>query len=242
MIHTVQILGLPITLGSQSELEQVLIDKLHQKRFCQIITVNPEFIVASQRNSNFFRLLQEADVRLADGVGLIWAAKGTRQPASFSQRFTGVDITKQLLSIAEREGLSTLLVVAEHGLTSKEKISQTISRQWPQLKFALAFPSEVIDNSIERRLVIVGLGSPTQEFWIRDRRSQFPQAVAVGVGGTFDFLSGTIQRAPKMLRTVGLEWLWRLIMQPENRWRRFKRIVTATVIFPLYIFGFKKAK
>jgi len=92
-------------------------------------------------------------------------------------------------------------------------------------------------NTSGAKLLLVAYGAPKQDLWIAKHLSKMPTVrVAIGVGGTFDFLSGTIKRAPRWLRSLGLEWLWRLILQP---WR-IKRIWTAVVIFPMLVLMSKK--
>lgn len=98
---------------------------------------------------------------------------------------------------------------------------------------------EIVDrvNASGAKLLLVAYGAPTQDLWIAKHLSQMPTVrVAMGVGGTFDFLSGNVQRAPRFMRSIGMEWLWRVILQP---WR-IKRIWTAVVTFPVLVLTSKK--
>jgi N-acetylglucosaminyldiphosphoundecaprenol N-acetyl-beta-D-mannosaminyltransferase len=92
-------------------------------------------------------------------------------------------------------------------------------------------------NALGAKLLLVAYGAPAQDLWIAKHLSRMPSVrVAIGVGGTFDFLAGNIRRAPQWMRSLGIEWLWRVIVQP---WR-IGRILIAVMVFPFMVFTSKK--
>ncbi len=204
----------------------------------QVVTLNPEMMLAAQRDQQFAAAINTADLVLADGTGLLLASWLVQPP--LPQRIPGVDFITAVLADAAAHNQSVYFLggrghVAQH---AAEKMRQ----QFPQLQVAGADSGGVIPlgqqtpalvgqiNAAQPALLLVAFGHGKQERWIADHLSQLPSVrVAMGVGGTFDFLSGQVRRAPAWLRQMGLEWLWRLVQQP---WR-IKRIINATCLFPL---------
>lgn len=211
----------------------------------QIVTVNPEFIMEAQRNSRFRAVLNGADCNLADGVGLEYAARLLFGRQVF-YRMTGVSATLLLCELAAKTGKRVYCAGSAEGVA--QKVARELCKRFPSLIVAGAetgiplkgtrTPTEYIDALIERicqaepDILFLALGAPKQELWIADNLSRMPSLkLAMGVGGTFDYLSGMVPYAPTWVRSFGLEWLYRLIREP----RRIHRIITATIRFPLAV-------
>lgn len=211
-----------------------------------IVTVNPEFLVLAKNNQNFLNILQTADLATCDGFGLKLA--GLLMSGINLPRVTGVDLSLELLQ--QRDCKLFLLGSTNEVLEKMNKkfVQHNIvgycsgglmneDYQLPQQDKII----EQIKNS-GANLLLVAFGQIKQEIWIKNNLHLLPNIkVAIGVGGTFDFLSGKIPRAPKLMRQIGLEWLYRLIQEPS----RILRIWRATVVFVLIIIkekikGFKK--
>ena len=189
-----------------------------------IVTPNPEIIILAQKDKEFEKILNGADLSLPDGIGTIWASKFFGEP--LKGRITGVDLTEKLLVPHNLKRI--FLLGGRKG--AAEKISKKFSN--------ITGFSEKIDeaikliNELKPNILFVALGAPKQEKWIYYNMAKMPSVkVAIGVGGAFDFISGKTWRAPKFLRRMGLEWFWRLFLQP---WR-IKRIYNATIKFPYLI-------
>lgn len=233
----VDILGVPIdalTCAQAIKRLRVFLDTNEKKH---VMTPNSEMVVEAQRNSAFKSLLQKTDLNLADSAGLLWAAKRTGQ--YLPERVTGVDTVEQLLLQLD-EKTPVFFLGGRKGVGCRA--AEILKKKNPQLLVAGCFegsPSdadaaEIIQkiNDSGAHLLLVAFGAPTQDLWINQYLLNLPSVrVAIGVGGTFDFLSGAIKRAPKWMQSLHLEWLWRLILQPS----RIKRIWTATVTFPLIV-------
>ena len=230
----IPILGVPISLDSKAKVLEKIGNFLREDRFHRIATVNPEFLVLASRDNRFRENLLSADLRVADGFGMVLAGllQGEEVP-----RFPGADLLLDILSIAEKDEYSVFLAIRQDGLSSYEEIQSTLLKKYPKL-FVSGTDSELgsignwkleIGNSA---IVFCNYGAPMQELFLaRLQEAGIKSRLAIGVGGSFDYLTGKQKRAPQWLRAIGFEWLWRLILQPK-RWRR---IWNAVVVFPVKV-------
>ncbi len=192
----------------------------------QIVTPNPEFIVLAQKDEEFKKILNEASLSIPDGTGIVFASRFLGQ--GMKEKVSGADLMEKLLTNNKQQTTNNpkiFLLGGKNG--AARKISEKFSN--------IAGFTENIDNAVnsinesQANILFVALGAPKQEKWIHYNIAKIPSVkVAIGVGGAFDFLSGKVPRAPKFLQKIGLEWLWRFILQP---WR-IKRIYNAVVKFP----------
>ena len=230
MMNRISICGVPIDTLSRSEALERCYDFLHSNALRQVTTINPEFIVEAQKSTAFLAVLQKSDLALCDGVGVQFAAQwlhGTKL-----ERMCGVDFMVDLGELAQRSGASVFFLGGRNAVA--QKTAGVLQKRFPRLKI-VGF-SENIDISTYRHIDIlfVALGAPKQELWIAQHREALQAQgvrIAMGVGGAFDFISGNIKRAPRFMRKLGFEWLWRFAMEPQ----RLKRICNAVFIFPAYL-------
>jgi N-acetylglucosaminyldiphosphoundecaprenol N-acetyl-beta-D-mannosaminyltransferase len=200
----------------------------------QIMTVNPEFIVASRENKEFKKIINESSLATIDGAGIIKALQFLGSQVSLDDRLTGVRLTEILINIAINKNYKILFCLYSKGLTKAGNFFMTIKQKYPHLDFQVADEKSALEKAkiFEPHIILAGYGAPRQDMWIYENLPKLPSIrVAAGVGGTFDFMSGTIKRAPKIFRSLGLEWLWRLLRQP---WR-IQRINRAVIIFPILV-------
>jgi len=191
----------------------------------QIATVNPEFVMAARRDPAFRAVLEQAGLCLPDGVGITMAARYLGRP--LRERVAGVDLVKALASRAAREGWRVFLLGAGPGVA--ERAAEVLARRAPGLVVCGTYagsPAPAEEEEIARRVqharadvLLVAYGAPAQDLWLARNLARTGAAVGIGVGGAFDYLAGVVRRAPRWVRRVGLEWLYRLIRQPW-RWRR----------------------
>ncbi len=190
-----------------------------------VYTVNPEIVMAARRDPHFAAVLARGALCVPDGVGLLWAAR--RQGVRLPERVTGSDGIYHICAQAAQSGWRVYLLGAAPGVAATA--ATRLQARYPGLQVvgthsgspdAADWP--VIAAQLQATcpdLLFVAFGHPRQEEWIDQHRQALGVAVAVGVGGTFDFVAGVTSRAPQWLQRLGLEWLHRLIMQPW-RWRR----------------------
>lgn len=208
-----------------------------------VATPNPEFLVAAHDDEDFRSLLNQTDLNLPDGYGLLLVARwyGARLP----ERVTGSDFTVDLCGLCAELGLPVFFLGGERPNVAA-RAAAAMHARFPALIVAgthaggrvtkgddgmLHCDPAALDAIRESRAValLVAFGHGRQEKWCRDNLPMLPDVrLAMGIGGTFDFLAGDLARAPASLRKLHLEWLWRLIQEP-SRWRR---IWTAVVVFP----------
>jgi N-acetylglucosaminyldiphosphoundecaprenol N-acetyl-beta-D-mannosaminyltransferase len=210
-----------------------------------IVTPNPEIILEARRDKEFLNILNKADLALADGFGLQIAGRLTGQHLA---RVTGSDLTVELLPMAAREGIKTAILNWRDGLSTAEEIQSVLEKRFSGLKFIALdvertplLAAETISqiNDFQPALLFSALGFPYQEKIIFHNLNRLPSVrVALGVGGSFDFLTGRAKRAPRLFQQLGLEWFWRLIQQPN----RYRRIFRATFVFISQILKTKSAK
>jgi len=191
----------------------------------QVITVNPEFVMTAQQNRAFQQAINAAALVLADGIGVVWATRYLHRPTP--ERITGADTLPLLAQRCAAAGYRLYLLGAAPGVA--EQAGQHLQALAPGLEIAGTYAGspavEEEDEIIERirssgaDVLFVAYGAPAQDLWIGRNLARLPVALAMGVGGAFDFLAGRKKRAPQTLRRRGLEWLYRLYREPW-RWRR----------------------
>lgn len=231
IIPTINILGVEVhRVDFAATLDQIAAWIAAPATHCrQICTVNPEFIMDARRNATFAAALRRADLRVPDGVGVLWAARMLGAP--LSERVTGSDGIYQICQRAANEGWRVFLLGAGPGVA--EMAAQKLRERYAGLQVVGTYAgSPAIEEwpTIQARLaaaqpdiLFVAYGHPRQDLWIDTHRHELPAKVALGIGGAVDFVAGVAQRAPLWLQQLGLEWLHRLIMQPW-RWRRMVKL------------------
>lgn len=232
----IDILGVPVDALTLSQAVTRILALHSSPGQYRIATPNPEMIVAAHKNDTFRRVLASSTLNLADGTGLLWAAR--RQGTPLPERVTGTDVMIELCKSPHCGRV--FLLGAETGIA--EDAAKKLKAENPSLDIGGTFagsPSETEEQDIINRIarsgatmLFVAFGAPKQELWIARNLSKMPNVrIAMGVGGAFDFIAGVRKRAPLFLRNIGLEWLWRLAQQPS----RAKRIFTAVILFPLLV-------
>ena len=222
-ISKTTILGVGIDNLNANEALQRVEDLLLDSQQRYVVTPNPEFLVRAQKDEEYRGLLNKADMAVADGIGLIFASRFLKRP--LKQRISGVDLMEGICQVAAQENWQVFLYGAQPEPDVALEAADVLKNRYQGLKIGLLGKGDRKTPTI----LFIALGSPKQEKWIAHYLPKLPQVdLAVGVGGSFDFISGRIKRAPAIMQKAGLEWLWRLFNQP---WR-IKRIVRAVVVFP----------
>ena len=195
----------------------------------QVCTINPEFVVDAHRDAAFAGVLRRADLRAPDGSGVLWAARLFGLP--MSERVTGSDGIYRIAERAAQRQWRVFFLGAAPGVALRA--ADRLRDLYPGLLVAGAYDGRPDEagwakiapwlQATQPDILFVAYGHPKQDFWIDRHRAELPAAVALGVGGAFDFVAGVTVRAPHWMRRLGLEWLHRLIRQPW-RWRRMTKL------------------
>lgn len=231
----VEILGVNVNQIGLPEIVSWINDHLEATAQNLVATVNPEFILAAQKNKAFRQILNSAELNTVDGFGLIVAGAVLKRKKLV--RVTGVDLCEKLLAGscpqakiyllggADAVAETVRIKYADARIVGAESGGKLLADKW-ELEDNEAVIKRINDSGAN--LLLVAFGQVKQEMWIDGNLSKMPNIkVAIGIGGTFDYLSGKIKRAPRWLRVIGLEWFYRLYKEPK----RFQRIWNATAVF-----------
>jgi len=191
----------------------------------QICTVNPEFIMAAQRDAAFRDVINNATLCPPDGVGVLWAARRLGHP--LRERVGGTDMAERIAARAAQLGWRMYFLGAAPGVA--EQAAMVLQTRYPGLAVVGTFAGSSAlseENAIVERIraarpdvLLVAFGAPMQDVWIARNQPRLQAPVGMGVGGAFDFIAGVTRRAPRWVQRLGFEWLHRLIHEPW-RWRR----------------------
>jgi N-acetylglucosaminyldiphosphoundecaprenol N-acetyl-beta-D-mannosaminyltransferase len=191
-----------------------------------VTTPNPEFVMQARRDPAFRALLGRTALNVPDGVGLLLAAKLRRQ--RFRDHVRGSDLTERLAALGARRGHRWYLLGAADGIA--RRAADVLQTRYPGLTIAGAAPGSphpqddaetwaMVRAAGPVDLILVAYGAPLQERWLARSLGPLGIPVGIGVGGVFNFVSGTVPRAPRWMQRLELEWLHRLVVQPW-RWKR----------------------
>ena len=238
----VHLLGIPI---DPVTMEQALVrvqQMLESTAQFHVMTPNAEMLVEASHNPTFRTVLKKGALNIPDSISVVWMARLTQQ--HLPERVTGVDFVQRLCArLTEQHPV--FLLGGREGVG--RRASERLRRCNPHLSVVGTFEGtphdasapEIIQciNEAKPHLLLVAYGAPQQDLWIEKHFHELPSVrVAMGVGGTFDFIAGVQQRAPQILQSLGLEWLWRFMLEPR-RWRRMWR---ALVVFPILVLRYGK--
>ena len=230
---------------SVQELRSICSGFLDVPRTARIFTPNPEILLLARSDPDYAMVLRSADLALADGTGV--AVVRWLEGGGVVRRWPGVDLGALLLHLAAEREAGVAFVggtreVAERAaerwraaLPALELRTFGVEVEFDEMGAARSDEDEarLVEAIAAARpsIVLVALGAPKQERWIARHADDFPSArIMAGVGGSLDMWAEHLPRAPKAFRRLGLEWAWRLFLEP-NRWRR---VVRATIVFPAY--------
>lgn len=235
-MSTPNLLGICIApVSKDTILEKIKKNIDSNAEFMHIVSLNPEICMLAQQDKEFRNIVETAQIQIVDGVGV--RAAGYLLGIPMSERMSGVDLMDTLMNLAGRKRLTVVLIGGSKKIA--DNLANCYQRQFPEAHFfgfegfsdvrkPTEKETEAVFSIVRARrphFVFAAFGSPEQEKWLWRNRAELDGIVCMGVGGGFDFLSGSVPRAPTLVRSVGLEWLYRLIRQPW-RWRRQVRLLS----------------
>lgn len=206
---------------SKNEFLFFLYNEIEKKQKRIVVTANPETLMIASENENFDKILMSDKTSIIpDGIGVIMGAK--RIGLKFEERIPGIEIAEELLKYASNNKKSMFFLGAKPEVMNKFII--LCEKNYPNLKIAgysdgyVKNKDLVMESAIKLKpdIILVGLGIPNQELLINKHFDNFKKGIFIGVGGTFDVLSGTLKRAPKIFIKLNLEWLYRLFKEPKR--------------------------
>ena len=240
MRKVVNIAGINIDNITMEQTIKKIYDFISSNQNHSIYTPNAEIMMDGITNKDLNKVLNSADMLVADGAGVVLASKILGKEVK--QKVSGVDIAKNLLAASAKKRIKFFLFGGKPGIA--EKAHANIICDYPDAQivgtrngyFTEADNEEIINliNNSGADVLLVCLGAPKQELWIHENKDKLKVKACLGVGGTLDVLAGNVKLAPDFFRNHGLEWLYRLYKEP----RRFKRMLRLPK-FILYILAIR---
>lgn len=230
-LPTCELYGMILAAIDSAGLLEHMFGQLSEGHGGWLVTANLDFLYRHANDSSAQALYDKADIRVADGMPLVWAAR--LQGDHLPERIAGSSLVPKIAARAAAEGKSLYLLGGEPG--ASQKASETLRARFPGLRvcgtsspWVSSPPSADEVQAIVRELqaagpdiLLVGLGSPKQELLIRELRAALPRTWMIGVGVSFSFVSGNLRRAPIWVQRMGLEWVYRLAQEPRRLARRY---------------------
>jgi len=221
-IPKVHIFGIPFSKMGMKDTVQYLTDRINAREQTHIITANPIMVMSALEQPTYKEMMLKSDIIVPDGAGIVWAAQKGGDPVA--ERVTGIELLHGLLKVGEEHHWKVYLL----GTTQEiiEAAAQSLQMQYPQVRivgcrngyFNAAEDDEVIASIAELQpdLLFVARGAETQEPWIVKHRKALGVPLIMGVGGSFDVISGKLKRAPEWIQQLRIEWLFRLLQEPKR--------------------------
>ncbi len=196
-----------------------------------VTTPNVDHIMRLHEDKEFFEIYQKASLVIADGMPIVWASWILGKP--LKERVAGSDLFLPLCRLAAQKGYGVYFLGGEVGVA--QKATANLKNLFPSLRVVghyappFGFESDPGENNrivqlinqAKPDLLFVALGAPKQEKWIARHKDQLEFKVALCIGASVDFAAGVVKRAPVWMQRGGLEWLWRLLLEPKRLWRRY---------------------
>ncbi len=232
----INILNVPIDAVTQAEALARLSGFLEEDRYHILCTPNPEIIMAANSNHELMEVLQNADLVVPDGIGVVLASRLLKkETVKIKERVPGIDLIYALFAQIQDTGHTVYLLGGKPGVVDAAK--RRMEEKFPGLRiigchhgyFNIKEEKEIIKEiqSLKPDVLLCGLGFPKQELWVYRHRKRLPVKIAAGVGGSLDVMADTVKRAPVLFQKLGLEWFYRLLQQPA----RFVRMLQ----LPLFV-------
>lgn len=229
---TAKVLGIDVNLFTFKECVDRLTEMLKNYKGGQVVTINPEMFETAKKNKEFNDILSNAEFVVPDGVGVKLALKlkGINQ-----ETIPGVELAEKLIQYCALNSLNVALIgtkeeILQDAIKNLRMKYENLNISYSRNGFFVADEEEKIIEELKQSspsLVLVALGSPKQEFFVKKCREILKNSIFIGVGGSFDVWSGRVERAPLIFRKLCLEWLYRTIKEPK----RFKRIFPTLPFF-----------
>ena len=235
---TVALFGMPITNVNMTEAVGRVETYILSGRLHQIATANLDFARNSLRDPYLHRIICECSMVLPDGAPMLWASRMFSAP--LRERVTGVDLIPELARLSEQKGYGIYLLGSSEA--SSQAAARILRERYPEMKLVGRYcpplaPLHAMDHEdllrriheAKPQIILVGFGNPKQEIWIHRHKDRLPPAVVIGIGGSLDMIAGKLRRAPRWLRQLNLEWLFRMSQEPVRLLPRYANDALALV-------------
>ncbi|MBD2355814.1 WecB/TagA/CpsF family glycosyltransferase [Tolypothrix sp. FACHB-123] len=233
ILPTKEVLDFPITALRFKDQMQTIVDWAIARESRTVCVANVHMLMEAHWNPEFATVVKNADVVTPDGMPLVWMMR--LMGARSQDRVAGMDILQELCKLAQIQNLSVYFLGSHTEVLSRMR--KRLEQEFPKLKIAAMEPlpfrplTEAEDTALNQKinasgagLVFVSLGCPKQEKWMAQHKGKI-QAVMIGIGGVFPVYAGIHKRAPRLVRELGFEWLYRWIQEPRRLWGRYMKTI-----------------
>ncbi len=229
MTERIDLLGCPFDSITEDETVDLVFrwKDARERKSHHIITVNVAILMMARDDTRLANAIENADLVVVDGKPLVWTSRWLGAPVP--EKVSGVDLMRRLLEVGNERGLSVFLL----GTTQErlDVLERVIRAKYPNVVIAgtrngyfKAPDHPAVTRQIREAkadLLLVGMPAPFKEIWCEEHRDALATPAILGVGGAFDVLAGFVPRAPRLMQEAGLEWAWRLAMEPKKLWKRY---------------------
>ena len=234
-MNRIDVLGVEFDDMDIVEAVELAMGFMEERRCAYAVTPNPEIVLECRKNRRLAAAVRAADMVLPDGVGVIYASRILGTP--IKNRLPGIDFASALMARMSECGKKVFLLGAKTGVA--ELAAERLTERYPGLEvcgvndgYFEEEDNELVLEKINAQspdLILVCLGAPKQEIWMKNNAELLNAGLMIGLGGALDVYAGVVERAPRKWRKLGLEWLYRLIKEP----RRIKRMIKLPgILFP----------
>jgi len=221
------LLDIPIANVTRQRALEIIWSSLDGPDISEIHFVNAHCINVAAKDPSYISVLKQSKAVFADGTGIRKAGEKLSHP--IVDNVNGTDMFPLICSECKRTNKKLYLLGGKPGVAQKsaewanEYVSSDIIAGFHDGFFTEDQTEELLVhiNASKADLLLVGMGVPKQELWLHDHLSKLTVPVVMGVGALFDFYSGTVSRSPVWMRKMGIEWVWRLMLEPRRMWRRY---------------------
>lgn len=239
MEEVIHILNIPINNINLKEAVNMVEGFLTKENHYLVFTPNSEMIMMAQEDPEFMHILNSSDLNVPDGIGVVLASRIKGKP--LKERVAGFDLMLELIKLSHNKNYKIYLLGAKEDVVEEAK--NKLEMKFPGLNivgyhhgyFNREEEEDIIRSINEKKpdILFVAFGAPKQEKWIYKNKDKLCAKVLMGVGGSFDVISGKKKRAPLIFRRMGLEWFYRLLKEP---WR-YKRMMSLPKFLIRVIWG-----
>jgi len=224
--------GLNFLSTTMSEAALLVVKSAQQRQSKIVVTPNVDHIVQFEKDSEMEAVFKKADFIFADGMPLVWLSHIIYQ-TGLPERINGTNLMTRVCQLASTRGMTVALVGGKPG--AAELASQNLAKQFPGLRVVGTYCPPMgfeidsgetsklcrVINEWQPDILCFGVGTPKQEKWISKSHHKISIGITLCIGASIEFVAGLVPRAPEWMQNSGLEWLWRLMMEPRRLWRRY---------------------
>lgn len=242
---TTRVLRVPISTVNMREAVETILGWIRDRQPNYVCVRDVHGIMLAQRDNDFLSIHEGAGLITPDGMPLVWISRSRGH--SNVGRVCGADLVDAMCAASLELGHRHFFYGGKPGVANE--MARRLSEKYPGLSIAGCYCPPFGENTPEEDqnvtniisktspdIVWIGLSTPKQEVWMRTHVGKIPGATLIGVGAAFDFHSGTVKRAPRILHNIGLEWAYRLASEPQRLWRRY------LVLVPQFVIAFLRAE